>query len=114
VLSLGRGLLRCLFLDQVAFDVDLDLVAHDELAVRHHFELHAEVLAVDQALRRVIEAGELRAGTNPGRLVDLLMGTISMPLLFFQELPAVDEAAAIVDQVLSGFGVHNHLSDHPI
>jgi len=42
------------------------------------------------------------------------MGTISMPLLFFQELPAVDEAAAIVDQVLSGFGVHNHLSDHPI
>jgi len=70
--------------------------------------------ALEARIARSIEAGELRAGTNPGRLVDLLMGTISMPLLFFQELPAVDEAAAIVDQVLSGFGVHNHLSDHPI
>src|SRR5229473_3279297 len=50
---------------------------------------------------RSIGAGELRPGTNPGRLVDLLMGTIALPLLFFQEPPAVDEADMIVDQVLS-------------
>jgi AcrR family transcriptional regulator len=55
-------------------------------------------------IERSIEAGELRAGTNPGRLIDLIMGTIAMPLLFFQEPPPVDEAAAIVDEVLSGFG----------
>jgi AcrR family transcriptional regulator len=61
--------------------------------------------ALEARIGRSIEAGELRADTNPGRLVDLLMGTITMPLLFFQEPPAVDEAAAIVDQVLAGFGV---------
>jgi AcrR family transcriptional regulator len=59
--------------------------------------------ALEARIGRSIEAGELRVGTNPGRLVDLLMGTIAMPLLFFQEPPAVDEADMIVDQVLSGF-----------
>jgi len=47
--------------------------------------------ALEARIGRSIEAGELRAGINPGRLVDLLMGTIVMPLLFFQEPPAVDE-----------------------
>ena len=66
--------------------------------------------ALEARIGRSIEAGELRADTNPGRLVDLLMGTITMPLLFFQEPPAVDEADAIVDQVLTGFGTSGHAS----
>jgi AcrR family transcriptional regulator len=66
--------------------------------------------ALEARIGRSIEAGGLRAGTNPTRLVDLLMGTITMPLLFFQAPPAVDEAAAIVDQVLLGFGVREHTS----
>ena len=61
--------------------------------------------ALEARIGRSIDAGELRADTKPGRLVDLLMGTIAMPILFFQDSPAVDEAATIVDQVLSGFAV---------
>jgi AcrR family transcriptional regulator len=71
----------------------------------------AEIGARFQAYRQPLEArigqamvaGELRPDTNPGRLVDLLMGTITMPVLFFQEVPAADEAGGIVDQVLLGF-----------
>jgi AcrR family transcriptional regulator len=66
--------------------------------------------ALEARIARAIEAGELHADTNPGRLIDFLMGTIMMPLLFFLEVPAVDEAAVIVDQVLSGFGVQQHRS----
>src|SRR5438270_2031863 len=50
---LGWGLGR---LDDLAFDVDLDFVADDELAVQHHVEAHAEVLAVDLRLSRVADA----------------------------------------------------------
>jgi len=66
--------------------------------------------ALEARIARAVQAGELRADTNPGRLIDLLMGTITMPLLFFLELPAVDDAAVIVDQVLSGFRVQEHTS----
>jgi AcrR family transcriptional regulator len=52
---------------------------------------------------RAVDAGELRSDTNPNRLVDVLMGAVSMPLLFFQDLPPVDDAGIIVDQVMSGF-----------
>jgi hypothetical protein len=31
------------------------------------------------------------------------MGTIVMPMLFFQDMPSVEDAASIVDQVLSGY-----------
>ncbi|HXD81525.1 MAG TPA: TetR/AcrR family transcriptional regulator [Candidatus Acidoferrum sp.] len=68
--------------------------------------------ALEARIGRSIEAGELRAGTIPSRLIDLLMGTITMPLLFFQQPPAVDEASAIVDQVLSGFGARDRGPDH--
>jgi AcrR family transcriptional regulator len=61
--------------------------------------------ALEARIGRSIEAGELRPDTNPGRLIDLLMGTITMPVLFFQEVPAPDKAGEIVDQVLAGFGV---------
>src|SRR5712691_11992802 len=49
----GSG--RCRHLEELAFDVDLDLVAHDELAIQHHVEFHAEVLAVDLSLRRIAD-----------------------------------------------------------
>src|ERR1700674_1274036 len=53
---LGSGLLRQhLLFDELTFDVDLDVVADDELAVQHHVELHAEVLPVDLALGRVAD-----------------------------------------------------------
>jgi AcrR family transcriptional regulator len=55
-------------------------------------------------IRGAVDSGELRADTDPHRLLDVLMGTIAMPLLFSQPLPAESEAEAIVDQVLGGFG----------
>jgi AcrR family transcriptional regulator len=56
-----------------------------------------------ERIQRSIDSGELRQDTEPHRLLDLLMGTVSMPSLFSQELPEPDEAEAIVDQVLGGF-----------
>jgi AcrR family transcriptional regulator len=54
-------------------------------------------------LRGSIASGELRADADPARLLDLLGGTISIPLLFGQDLPDESEAESIVDQVLAGF-----------
>jgi AcrR family transcriptional regulator len=54
-------------------------------------------------LRRSIDAGSLRTDTDPDRLIDLLMGTVLMPLLFGTELPEEADSDSIVDQVLSGF-----------
>ena len=61
-------------------------------------------------VRHGIAAGELRADTDPIRLLDLLGGAISMPYLFGQDLPDESEAESIVDQLLSGFAGHNQ--DH--
>lgn len=44
----------------------------------------------------------MRADADPDRLLDLLGGAISMPLLFGQDLPE-SEAESIVAQVLTGF-----------
>jgi AcrR family transcriptional regulator len=54
-------------------------------------------------LRLAIDSGELRADTEPGRLLDLLMGTVAMPVLFAQPLPVESASESIVDQVLAGF-----------
>ena len=64
-------------------------------------------------IRDAVEAGELRSGIDPTRLLDLLMGTIAMPLLFSQPLPSESEAETIVDQVLEGFapGPRNLIPD---
>jgi AcrR family transcriptional regulator len=58
-------------------------------------------------VRRGIATGELRADTDPNRLLDLLGGAISMPYLFGQDLPDESEAESIVDQMLSGFARHD-------
>jgi AcrR family transcriptional regulator len=63
--------------------------------------------ALGARIRRSIESGELLIGTNPDRLIDLLMGTVAMPLLFFQDVPTPDEARAIVDQVLAGYSARH-------
>src|SRR5712692_11404405 len=44
------GLLSHVRLDDLAFDVDLDFVADDELAVQHRVEPHPEIPAVDLSL----------------------------------------------------------------
>jgi AcrR family transcriptional regulator len=54
-------------------------------------------------IRRSVASGELRGDTEPNRLIDLLMGTVTMPLLFSQDLPRQSEAEHIVGQVLEGF-----------
>jgi AcrR family transcriptional regulator len=54
-------------------------------------------------IRDAVDAGDLRVETDPHRLLDVLMGTVSMPLLFSQPLPAESDAEQIVDQVLGGY-----------
>src|SRR5260370_42381525 len=51
--SRTRGVGRFLLLDDFALDVDLDLLAHHELAVQHHVERQAEVPPVDLSFRPV-------------------------------------------------------------
>jgi AcrR family transcriptional regulator len=53
-------------------------------------------------IRRACDAGQLRSQVDPTRLLDLVMGTVAMPLLFDQPLPEESEAESIVDQVLLG------------
>jgi hypothetical protein len=60
-------------------------------------------------LREGIAAGELRENVDPNRMLDHLMGTIALPLLFGQELPLDSEAESIVDQVLTGFAPESAL-----
>src|SRR5689334_6098631 len=56
LLRFGARLDRDLDLQDLALDVDLDLVADDELAIEHRVEVHAEILAVDLGLGRVTDA----------------------------------------------------------
>ena len=58
---------------------------------------------VEARIHSAIAAGELRPDTDPSRLINLLMGTVTMPLLFSQDLPPESEAPLIVGQLLDGF-----------
>jgi AcrR family transcriptional regulator len=99
------------FFRQVLLPVLMEGIAAGPLAaqVRERFVDYRKALV--ERIRRSIQAGELRADTDPDRLLDLLMGTVSMPLLFFQDVPAIDEAGRIVDQVLSGFALDDRLRE---
>jgi len=57
---------------------------------------------LEARIRAAIESGELRRDTDPGRLIDMLMGSIVMPLLFSAPLPSRSDAESIVDQALEG------------
>ncbi len=48
--------LLLLLLDELALDQDLDLVADNPLAIEHHVEGQAELLAVDLALGAIADA----------------------------------------------------------
>jgi hypothetical protein len=89
---------------QVLFPVAAEAMSNPALAaaVRRRFIDYREA-GLYERIKRAIKAGELRRDTDPGRLVDVLMGTVSMPLLFSQDLPKESQAASIVDQVLEGF-----------
>jgi AcrR family transcriptional regulator len=88
---------------QILMPVVIDGVAEGSVAaeIRERFIGYRAGLA--QRIIRAIQDGELRADTDPDLLLDFLMGTITMPLLFFQDMPPVEKAEAIVDQILSGF-----------
>ena len=88
---------------QIVFPVLLDGSAEDALGVQVRQRFIDYRKALEARILRSVGTGELRSDTDPNRLVDLLMGTIAMPLLFFQEVPALDQAGLIVDQVLAGF-----------
>jgi AcrR family transcriptional regulator len=99
------------FFRRLVFPVLMEGTAEESLGVNvgNRFVEYRKALAA--RILRSVRAGELRADTDPNRLVDLLMGTIAMPLLFFQDVPAVSQAESIVDQVLSGFAVPGRVTD---
>jgi AcrR family transcriptional regulator len=94
---------------QLVFPALLEAQAKGPLAIRmgERFSEYRQALAA--RIRRSVESGELRSDTNPDRLIDLLMGTIAMPMLFFQDAPTLEDAESIVDQVLSGYSAHGSL-----
>lgn len=96
---------------QLLLPLVLEGVAEGSVAaeVRERFVAYRRLL--DTRLRRSISAGELRADTDPTRLLDLLMGTVTVPLLFFQDIPPSGAAESIVDQVLTGFATPAGASD---
>lgn len=70
--------------------------------VRSRFVAYREP-SMEARIRKSIDLGELRSDTEPSRLIDLLMGTVTLPLLFSQDLPHASEAPGIVDFLLDGF-----------
>jgi AcrR family transcriptional regulator len=58
---------------------------------------------LEARIRAAIESGELRPDTDPARLIDMLMGSIVMPLLFSAPFPSRSDAESIVHQALEGF-----------
>ena len=56
-----------------------------------------------ERFRTWIAEGKLRPDTDPTRMLDLLLGSIVMPLLFAHPLLRESDAEAIVDQILDGF-----------
>jgi AcrR family transcriptional regulator len=57
---------------------------------------------VQARIRRAIQAGQLRSDTDPAMLMNQLVGTVDMPLLFAQDLPEEAQAPAIVDRLMQG------------
>lgn len=101
------------FAQQVMFPVLMEAAAKPSLkeAIGERFlDYRRPMLA---RIRSAIESGELRKTTDPHRLIDLLMGTVSMPLLFSQPLPSESDAETIVDQVLEGLAERRALNPIP-
>jgi AcrR family transcriptional regulator len=93
---------RSPFFHQVALPLLLEAQADRDLgdAIGARFTQYRIPLL--KRLGRSIETAELRADVDPNRILDLLMGPITMAVLFGQEVPPETEAESIVDQVLNG------------
>ncbi len=96
---------------QLVFPALLEAQSKGALAVQMGERFNQYRRALAARIRRSVESGELRSDTNPDRLIDLLMGTITMPMLFFQDAPTPEEAESIVDQVLSGYSAPSPVPD---
>lgn len=70
-------------------------------SVRESFLAYRQPL--ERRIASAVAAGQLRADAHPGRLIDVLMGSVLTPLLFSVPLPARADAESIVDLVLEGF-----------
>jgi AcrR family transcriptional regulator len=88
---------------QLVFPALLQAQAEGTLAKQMGERFSQYRQALGARIRRSVESGELRSDTDPDRLIDLLMGTITMPMLFVQDAPTPADAPSIVDQVLSGY-----------
>lgn len=95
------------FFRQLVFPALLEGQAAGTLATQMRERFIDYRQALGARIRQSVESGELRSDTNPDRLIDLLMGTIAMPMLFFRVVPDVEDAQSIVDQVLSGYSAHH-------
>jgi AcrR family transcriptional regulator len=58
---------------------------------------------IEARIRKAVRSGQLRSDTNPTALMNQLMGTLEMPLVYAQDLPDESDASAIVDTLLEGF-----------
>jgi AcrR family transcriptional regulator len=58
---------------------------------------------IEARIRKAIHAGQLRSDTDPAVLMNQLVGTVDLPLLFAQDLPKEAAASTIVDRLLLGF-----------
>ena len=96
------GFFRSRIMHRVMLPVIVESTADEQLAaqIRSTFLGYRE--ALHNRLVKATRSGQLRPGVDPARLVDNLMGTILMPLLFSIDVPADTDAGAIVDQVLLG------------
>jgi AcrR family transcriptional regulator len=94
---------RTPFFHQVALPLILVAQADPAVGVAFSTRFKDYPTAVVARLRKAVEAGELRDDVDPNRMLDLLMGTVALPLMFGLALPPDSEAETIVDQVLTGF-----------
>lgn len=95
-------LFRSLAMDRLMLPVAAEAKSDEALAasVRSRFLGYRERLHA--RIERAKRAGELRTGVNARWLVDTLMGSIIMAVVFSTEAPSDRDADAIVDQVLLG------------
>jgi AcrR family transcriptional regulator len=93
---------RTPFFHQVALPLLLGAQADRALAAAIGARFTEYRVPLLKRLRRSLEAAELREDADPNRVLDLLMGPITMAILFGQEVPPESEAESIVDLVLTG------------
>jgi AcrR family transcriptional regulator len=88
---------------QVVLPLLLEAQANQALAATIGVRFAEYRVPLVRRLRRAIESGVLYEDVEPNRMIDFLMGTVAMPLLFGQQLPAESEAESIVDHLLTGW-----------